>query len=74
MSIPKYNWAFSIFNLTAETPKEVTRLQGIAKGFFAVIGGATWYTTSSDHALIVALAAVIVDTALGCIYVEKVTE
>lgn len=72
MGIPKFNWAFSVFNLTEETPKEVTRLQGIAKGFFAVVTGATWYGADANHALLVALGAVLVDTILGCLYVEKV--
>lgn len=70
--IPKYNWGFSIFNLTEETPKEISRLQGISKAFFAVVTGAAWFAASSDHALIAAGLAIVVDTILACFYVEKI--
>jgi len=74
MSVPKYNWGFSPFNLTEETPKEVTRLQGISKGFFAIIIGATWFASSADNALYGAVAAFLIDTILGCLYVEKLND
>jgi hypothetical protein len=73
MAVPKYNWGFSPFNLTEETPKEVTRLQGISKAFFTIIIGATWFASSADNALYGAGAALLVDTLLGCLFVEKVT-
>lgn len=72
--IPKYTWAFSVFNLTEETPKEITRLQGVSNGFFAIIATGTYFVATSDHALIVAAGAFIANTILGCFYVEKINE
>lgn len=74
MAIPKFKYSFSPFNLSEETPKQITRLQGMTKSFFAVATGAAWYASSADHALIVTVVAFMADTILGCIYVEKVEE
>ena len=72
MAPPKYKWAFSVFHLTEETSKEISRLQGISKGFFAIATTATWLSSNADYALIAAMAAVFVDTVLSCFYVEKI--
>jgi len=72
MAPPKYKWSFSLFHLTEETSKEISRIQGISKGFFAIVTTSTYLTANSDYALLAAIAAVAVDTVLSCFYVEKI--
>ena len=71
----KYKVYFSVFNLFAETQKEVVRLQQIFKGLMAIITGATWFASDSTHALIIALFAGLFDVFLSCFwFVEEPLE
>ena len=72
MTPPRYKWAFSVFHLTEETSKEITKLQTVSKGLFAILGTSTYLTSSANYTLLVGLAALFVDTLLSCFYVEKI--
>ena len=68
----KYKIYWSILNLTGETQAEVVKLQQIAKALFGTVTDGTWASDGSDHAILVGLFGMIMDLAIGCIYLKEI--
>lgn len=67
----KYNWYFSLWNLTDATQEQVVKLQMIWTGLSAPIIASSYITTNEKYALLAAVLCGIIDKLIGCIYLEE---
>jgi uncharacterized membrane protein len=63
---------FNILNLTEETPKEVVKLQGVAKGLLGTLAGVTWFASNPNNAGILLIVGAIITELIGCLKVKKI--
>lgn len=66
----KYKVYWSIFNLASETQSQVVKLQQTVKGILGTLTAGTWLADSASHAMWIGFGAMIIDTALGCLYLD----
>lgn len=63
---------FNILNLTEETPKEIIKLQNVAKGIIGTIAGVTWFATSPNYAGILAIVGALFIEFIGCYSIKEI--
>lgn len=63
---------FNILNLTEETPKEIIKLQNVAKGFIGTVAGVTWFATSPKYAGVLAIVGAVIIELIGCLKVKEI--
>lgn len=63
---------FNILNLTQETPKEIIKLQHIAKGILGTLAGVTWFASSPQYAGILTIVGAILIEVIGCYSIKEI--
>lgn len=63
---------FNILNLTQETPREIIKLQHIAKGILGTLAGVTWFASSPQYAGILTIVGAILIEVIGCYSIKEV--
>ena len=68
----KYKVRFSIFNLFSQSSAEVVKLQNTVKALIVTLGTSTYLALNESNTIFVALAGIILDTLIACLYFEEV--
>jgi hypothetical protein len=63
---------FNILNLTEETPKEIIKLQNVAKGIIGTVTGVTWFASSPNYAGILAILGAVIIELIGCYSIKEI--
>ncbi len=62
--------SFDLYNFFEPCSEEVSKIQGLIKGFTAVAAGSTYFASNIDYAGMVAIFGFVLDALAACLCFE----